>query len=891
MADTADTPQYTKRRRKSRRKVWAIVAIVLGLFAMLWVGPRMVDWTPYKADIAALITKQLGVTVVLRGGLQIEILPQPRITAADIAVTGEPATGTIRWLRGSLNLRALLFGRIIPENLELVEANLKFPLRLAATGRYDGATTVVIEEGRLRFLDGPDWLPDQLEAINGRLTLGANPKTAPQRLYAFDGDARVLGEPLGVSVEGRMNGGVTLSIGHGPSASDLAIQGRPTEEGGWTGKATLVLEEAGFLSTLKADAVTRLLGEGPATLDARIESSPEDILTITMESLQSRQLTGTGVVTLVSGPRPALDMKLDLSQVDLTGLDPTQTGASSGRLATDFLQGLRIFSGLDITAMVSARSIAFRDQTLRKGTLSFAAGGGIAVIDRASIALPGAADLSLLGTFQAINDAWQFDGEAGLVARNVRPLLGWQVPDLISMLDSLPPDRISSVDATAKMLITPNVTELTEIKGRLDDTIWAGAVSVSDSGVTPSLQVVLQGDSLNLDRYWPAGSDKLNAPTDILTQIIPFFGRAPQTITLYLDRVILNSVPASGITLDLRSKQQDVDGVQGALAIGNLAGAQVMAELSLNAAQTGQAQVTAQIPALDRILGAFGLGARRAASFASFGPTAVTLDLSLAPDRGIGYAFEALGEGGDARVNGVFTPGLKNRITVSDGSFNGSLGGYDLTLFDLTAGCDGDGLDGFACTNVTAAMPGLRLGGDVTATRATDDVDVAITLQNSTADLGLFTARAGLPLVPDGSVALAGSLVGIGTGLDDAVANLSGTIDVTGMASLVLRSRGGGQIGNVGRLRGYIRDAFGRPGAVTGTVVLAPDGLGTKMRLQGAGDVLAQGQARLSPELETLTASIKVQRGNASEDLLSLTATGAVGSPSVRLKGSWLRAQ
>ena len=886
MAQGADTPTRGVSRRKGRIRLWSAGAIMLTVIASLWVGPRFIDWSPYKADVASLISEQLGVTVVLRGGLQIEILPQPRITAADIAITGESVTGAIRWLRGSLNPRALLFGRLIPEDLELVEADLEFPLRLAATGRYDGATSVVIEEGRLRFQDGPDWLPDQLEAVNGRLTLGADQATAPQRLYAFDGEARVLNEPLGISVEGRMDGAVNLSVGHGPSASDLAIQGRPTENGGWSGKATLVLEEVGFLSTLKADAITRLLGEGAATLDARIDSSPDNVLKLTLENVQSSQVTGAGTVTLVSGSRPALDIKLDLSRVDLTGLDPAQAGTYGSQLVTDFMRGVRLFSGVDVTALLRAGSIAFPDQTLRQATLSFASGGGIAVIDRASIALPGDADLSVLGTFTAQEEDWQFDGEAGLIARNIRPVLNWRVPALTPLLETLPPDRFSAVDATTKILVSKGGFELTEIKGRLDDTVWAGAVSVSRAGDGPSVQAVLQGDALNLDRYGASG-----AGAEAITQILALLGLGPHSVTLYLDRAIFNSVPATGITLDLRSNQQNNDGIEGALAIADLAGAQVMGQVSLNSAQAGHAHLAAEIPALDRILGAFGVGARRAASFASFGQTSARLDLSLAPERGVGYAFEVLGAGGDARVNGVFTPGLMPKLTVSDGSFNGSLGGYDVTLFDLAGGCDGDGSGGFVCKSASAAMPGLRVTGDIIATRTEDSVDVTVSLQDSMVDLGLFSARAGLPLVPDGSAILTGDLVGTGPALDAAIATLSGTIDVTGTASLVLRSRGGGQVGNVGRLRRNIQQAFGQPGPLTGQIVLAPDGLTTNLRLQGNDGVFADGQARLSPGLETLNASIKVNNPGETGSLLSLTATGEVGAPSVRLKGSWLRAQ
>jgi hypothetical protein len=60
---------------------------------------------------------------------------------------------------------------------------------------------------------------------------------------------------------------------------------------------------------------------------------------------------------------------------------------------------------------------------------------------------------------------------------------------------------------------------------------------------------------------------------------------------------------------------------------------------------------------------------------------------------------------------------------------------------------------------------------------------------------------------------------------------------------------------------------------------------------QGNEGLFADGQARVSPGLETLNASMKVSNPDATGALLSLTATGEVGAPSVRLKGSWLRAQ
>ncbi len=863
-------------------KIWSSIAGIVLLVSGLWIGPRFVDWSPYKGGLESLISDQLGVDLTIRGRLQIEILPQPRITIADILVTGSGTSGAIRWLRGSLDPRALLMGRLIPQDLELVEADLELPLQLASKGRYDGATSVTIEASRLRLLNGPDWLPDQLERINGRLSLGAGPGGAGNRLFAFDGEARLLNEPIGISLEGRIDGGLTLSIGHGPSATDLALQGRPLDGGGWTGGATLIFEETGFLSTLRAEAVTRLLGEGPATLDTRIEVQSDGILTLTVESLDSRQMAGNGIATLIPGPNPAVDLQFNLSRIDLSQMGPPQS-----RLAQDLAQALDTFSGLDISAEIQARTVTLSGATLRDGKIALSAGQGVAVISDARITLPGNATATLIGALDPQPAGWRFEGQMGLTADDLRPLLAWRVPSLSDALATLPQDRLRNASLSATILIEPDLLDVSALSGRLDDTVWSGAVTLIGATGQRESQIVLQGDTLNLDRYLP--DSDTGAERIVLSAVQTLLDAGKQNLSLQFDRMSLAGMPAIDVSLGLRTHMPGAQILVADLGFGNLAGAQVAAQFSMENGQSGRAEIDADIPAPERFLGALGLSTRRAAALAGFGSTGLRIDLSFAPERGIGYAVEAMGTGGDMRMNGLFNPGPIARLTVTDGSFNGTLGGFAINLYDTTATCERLASGDITCREIDISLPGLHLSGQAKTERMEAGTRLTVNLNQGIADLGLLSGRSGMPLVPDGQLAATGTLTGEGSTLETAFGALSGTLTLEGEAALAFRRQGGGQLGNTARLRREISNSFGRPGALTGEITLHPDGHSGNLRLEGAVDTVLSGQVRIPAALDRLSADLTVRRPGIVDPLLSLTADGLIEAPGMRVNGPWVR--
>lgn len=858
--------------RSRRWKLWGSLGCAVGLLAALWFGPRMVDWSPFKPEIAAFMSNELGVKVDLRGPLRIELLPQPRITAADIRVSGETANGHIRWLRGSLNPRALLTGRMQPRDVELVEADLTLPFMQNEATPYTGRTSVDVQDGRLTLTGGPTWLPDTVEQIDGRLALG----TGNGRLFGFDGEARLSGEPIGIAVEGDGRGGLVLTLAHGPSASDLVLDGAPTEDGGWSGTVTLILEEAGFLSTLNAEAVTRLIGDGAATVDATVTVSPAGIVSIGAERIDTKRLTGKATATIVPGPRNAFDLAVALKRADFTDTPPTPAW-----IARDLSKALDDFSGIDVTARVLADRIDTPGGALRQLQIVLAAGGGLAVIENASAILPGETDISLFGSLRPDQTGWVVDGEVAVVSPDVRSALVAFYPDAMAPLEALPKDRLRSVDVSARVYADGEGLEITELYGRVDETSWAGALSArTDQGV----DLLLQGDRLNLDRHVPQGSGAAKLGLGLLAALPPTTAGSNHRLSLSVDQATVSGVRIDGAGAELSYRA--ADRLQGTLRAASLASATATGTFEVdlaNAALPADLSLRLETPTPDRFLGALGMPARQAARMASLGETTVTLDVSGNPKVGFGYAVEALGSGGDARISGLFEPGPQPVLEITKGALN--LG--DISLFHIEARCTGAEGSIWHCSGLSAETPGMRFTGALRLDGTPSTRQVDLTVMAMDLDIGLFAARSGFPVLPEGEIRLSGSIAGQGRSLFSALATASGDLAISGDVSLNVRRGGGGKFGNFDTLRTRLRESFGTASPLTGTVQIAPDTLDADLQLDGNGAAVT-GKIGVSRSRDALQASLFVYGHGTPDPLLELIANGPTGAPDVRLKGPWI---
>lgn len=858
----------------SRRwRLWGGVGCVVGLVVTLWLVPRMVDWSPFKPDIAAFMSDELGVKVDLRGPLQIELLPQPRITAADIRVSGSTAHGHIRWLRGSLDPRALLTGRLQPRDVQLVEADLTLPFMHSETPKYSGRTAVEIQDGRLTLTGGPKWLPEVVEHVDGGLTLGSG----IGRLFAFDGDARLSGEPVGIAVEGDGNGKLVLTLAHGPSASDLVLEGGPTEDGGWAGKITLVLEEAGFLSTLNAEAITRLIGDGPATFDANVIVSSTGIVSIGAERISTTRLSGQATATIVPGTRTAFDLSIAVNGADFTDAPPALTW-----LARDLADALKTFASVDITTRVSAERIEIPGGAVRQLQVSAAAGGGLAVIENASAILPGDTDVSLFGSLRPDPAGWVVDGELAVVSPDARTALNMLFSGATGdPLAGLPMDRLRSIDLSARVYADGEGLEVTELYGRVDETSWVGALSArTDQGV----DLLLQGDRLNLDRLVSGPADISDFALAMVNALPSISSGRNHRLSLTLDQATASGIRIDGLTTDVTFTPGAR--IRGELQSASLASAAIRGDFEIDlssAALPAELSLQLETPTPDRFLGALGVPARQAARAASLGTTKATLDISGNSRGGFGYAFEALGSGGDAKISGLFEPGPQLALEVTKGTLN--LG--EINLFHLTARCVSTEASLWLCSDVSAETPGIRFAGSMRLDGTSPQNKADLSVMALEMDIGLFAARSGFPVLPEGEIRLSGTISGQGRGFLAALVAARGDLTLNGDVALNVRRGGGGKFGNFDTLRARLRENFGAAAPLNGTVRIAPERVNADLHLDGRSAVL-NGRIDLHRSNDTLRAALTVHGTDGSGPMLELTANGPSNAPDVGMKGPWI---
>ena len=96
------------------RLLRALLVLLLALAVIVplaaWLVPPRLDMNRWRADFASAASARLGRSVTIGGHIALELLPEPMLTASDIAVGGGEAIGfTAAHMRLRLALGPLLF--------------------------------------------------------------------------------------------------------------------------------------------------------------------------------------------------------------------------------------------------------------------------------------------------------------------------------------------------------------------------------------------------------------------------------------------------------------------------------------------------------------------------------------------------------------------------------------------------------------------------------------------------------------------------------------------------------------------------------------------------------------------------------------------------------------
>ncbi|MFS8039287.1 AsmA family protein [Xanthobacter sp. AM11] len=381
----------------------AVILAIGGAFA----APFVVDWNAWRGTFETEMGRTLGLPVVIRGPIDAEILPAPRIRLRDVTLGDVVSTGgTVRELKAELSLGALLRGEVEATGVTLDRPQIRLVLdsagRLAlptGTGRAadlsiarfevkDGAIDLLDRasdhtfsftdldlKGEARSLSGPFRLDGEVETAGARFalrsTLGKIGSDGAGRLrIVLDGRTR----PFGLDLDGTLN----------------VAEAKPRFDG--------------------RAALARHGGEGLDAwrLSGTLKASPDAVLAENLDlaiggSATPAQLSGSARLSL--GRAIGLDAVLNARSLDFDALrgDPgkgdADASAGPAEALARFLAAVGRLPVPDIASRIGLAS----DQLMLGGTLLRDVRADISGssagwrLDNAEAQLPGKASLRLSG--------------------------------------------------------------------------------------------------------------------------------------------------------------------------------------------------------------------------------------------------------------------------------------------------------------------------------------------------------------------------------------------------------------------------------------------------------------------------------------------------------------
>ena len=112
-----------------RFAAFGLLFLVVLTVAAAWVVPPLLDWNRYRADIAELVSVNLGRDVRIEGPISLQLLPEPILTAGKISVADaqDGVTIGVAELRVRLALLPLLSERVDAQELVLRGLDIRLP--------------------------------------------------------------------------------------------------------------------------------------------------------------------------------------------------------------------------------------------------------------------------------------------------------------------------------------------------------------------------------------------------------------------------------------------------------------------------------------------------------------------------------------------------------------------------------------------------------------------------------------------------------------------------------------------------------------------------------------------------------------------------------------------
>jgi hypothetical protein len=461
--------------RKTALGLGGFLVLVL---AGLWVGPRLVDWEPWRAQLAEVATGRLGRPVVLDGPVELVLLPSPVLRASGVTIAEPPGTEadsgfrvTARMLRLRLDLPALIAGRIEPREIALVGAELTLPW----------------PPGPLLALRPPSWITTlDARVEDGRVRIGATMLEGVTARLSAAGPAQALDVTGSFTWTGRQ-ARFSATLGRpgwdGIAPLDLSVS-MPEA----TGRARGVLVPAGgFEGTLEASGpdLAALLPApaGPFRATGRLSASAE-LIAAEQLALDLAGAPARGALAIRLVPSPRLDLALLASRLDLDGWLAALRGGSGQRWP--------------VSVDLSAEAAGFAGLTLRRlRGAAFLEEGRLTLTD-VSVLLPGETQLDFAGATAG--------GRLEVGARFAGPDIRATLAALGLPVANLDPALLRQGDGRLRLVLEAAQAAVPEFAASFGDLRLSGAGTLRH-GPRPALGLGITVNRLDLPRWLPQGAD------------------------------------------------------------------------------------------------------------------------------------------------------------------------------------------------------------------------------------------------------------------------------------------------------------------------------------------------------------------------------------------------
>jgi uncharacterized protein involved in outer membrane biogenesis len=489
------------------------IAVILALVAAL-VGPVIIDWEHYRAEIEEQASQVVGAPVRVGGSIDVRLLPTPSLTLSDVQIG--PANSTHKVSAAGLSmefaLNTLMRGEFHANQLTLDRPEVRVGLDRAGGLQMPGLAfsfdpgrlaieRLTINDGQLLLTDAASGAKITIEGLNvsGEVTSLIGP-------FKVEGTFMASGERYSYRLSGSRrgeDGGMKVRLAIDPVDRAVAFEADGTI---WVDGGSPRYEGTGTLSRVvgTADPEGRVILNDPWKVSGKIKATANTVLVDQMEMLygpESRvlRLGGSAIVSLGRDPRIA--STLTARQIDFDRLLPSPEGKRSPFETIKLL--------IDELAETPAPPLPLRvslgvDSVIAGGATVSAVHGDVETdingwnLDRLELRAPGATQLSITGKL-ALADAQkvEFSGPVKVDSSDPTTFFAWIEGHGAQGRPTLGPMRGSATVTLGRERIA-----IDGLKADIDRKAMEGRVAYrfATPAGPPRLDAALSGSELDIDR-------------------------------------------------------------------------------------------------------------------------------------------------------------------------------------------------------------------------------------------------------------------------------------------------------------------------------------------------------------------------------------------------------